>query len=146
MTSVLQTSPPSAPPGSMPVTVRQTPLTAIESPRATPSSTRAARMRRTAEPARSSRTQRVPTSSTIPVNTSTPSMCVLSTPSVPGGAQSDLHVPAHPDDIDDRQGERVGDGADSQVTHEGGPGTEERRCEVHHHLVHEPGPEEGRGQ
>src|SRR3954466_8073787 len=140
ITSVLHT------PSSTAVTVRHTPLTAMESPRATSCSTRSARICSTAESDWSSRTTRVPTSSTIPVNTSTPSVRVLVPPSVPGGPQTDLYVPAQGGDIDDREGQRIGDRADSQVTHQGGAGTEELRREVDQHLVDEARPEESGGE
>src|SRR3954470_10540144 len=151
ITSVVQTPAPSAPSGSTPVTVRQTPFTAMESPSATPSSTRWARIRSTAArsppgPPHSSRTTRVPTSSTMPVNTSTPSVRVLEPPSVPGGPQPDLHVPAHRDEIDDPEGQRTGDRADSQVPHEGGAGAQQGGCEVHDRLVDQTGAQEGRGE
>src|SRR5829696_6880496 len=145
MTSVLQTS------WSTPVTVRQTPFTAIESPRPTSSSTLRARICSraavTCPPARwSSRTTTVPTSSTIPVNTSTPSVRGLPPPSVPGGPQAQLHVPAQGGDVDDREGQRVGDRADSQVSHQGGTTAQQGGCQMHHGLVHEAVAEERRGQ
>src|SRR4051812_17813633 len=145
MTSVDQT------PSVTSVTVRQTPFTAIESPRATSCRTRSARIPSTAAVAwppanRSSRTTRVPTSSTIPVNTSTPSVRLLVPPSVPGGPEADLHVPAQAGDVDDREGQRVGDRADSQVPHQRGTGAEKPGRQVHQCLVDETCPEEGGSQ
>src|SRR3954451_12715581 len=144
ITSVLHT-PPSGP-GSTPVTVRHTPLTEIESPRATPSSAFRARMRSTALSAPSSRTTRVPSSSTMPVNTSAPSAGRPWPPSVPGGPQPDLHIPAQAGDIDDLQVQRSGDRGDSQVPHQGGAGAQQLGCDVHHGLVDQAGGEERGGQ
>src|SRR3954468_586625 len=140
MTSVLQT------PSVTSVTVRQTPLTAIESPSATSCRTRSARIRSTAASDWSSRTTRVPTSSTMPVNTSTPSVRGLLPTSVPGRAQPDRHVPAQEGDVDDREVQRVADPANSQVADQGGPRTEQLGCEMDHDLVHQPLAEESRGQ
>src|SRR3954470_14608573 len=140
ITSVLHT------PSSTAVTVRHTPLTAMESPRATSCSTRSARICSTAESDWSSRTTSVPTSSTIPVNTSTPSVRALVPPSVTGGAQTDLHVPAQGGDLDDREGQRVRDRADSQVSYQRGAVAQQFRCEMGHDLVHEPVAQEGGGE
>src|SRR3954465_4523015 len=140
MTSVLQT------PSSTPVTVRQTPLTAMESPRATSWSTRSARMCSTAASDWSSRTTRGPTSSPIPVNTSAPPLPGLLPHSVPGGAQPDRHVPAQEGDVGDREGQRAVDAVNSQVADQGGPGTEQRGCEMDHDLVDQPGAQESGGQ
>src|SRR4051794_11512074 len=140
MTSVLQT------PSATSVTVRQTPLTAMESPRATSCSTRSARIRSTAASDWSSRTTRVPTSSTIPVNTSTPPVRGLLPTSVPGGAQPDRHVPAQESDVGDREGQRAVDPVNSQVADQGGPGTEQLGCEMDHDLVDQPRAQESGGQ
>src|SRR3954449_6665364 len=135
MTSVLQT------PSVTSVTVRQTPLTAIESPRATSCRTRSARIRSTAASDWSSRTKSVPTSSTIPVNTSTPSVRGLLPTSVPGRAEPDRHVPAQEGDVADREGQRAVDPLNSQVADQGRPGPEELGCEMDHDLVDQPFPE-----
>ena len=103
MTSVLQT------PSCTEVTVRQTPLTEMESPRATSWSTLCARISIRAASVCSSRTTSVPTSSTMPVNTSAPFPDGLSGPSVPGGPQPELHVPTHGEDLDGLEGQRIGD-------------------------------------
>src|SRR3954447_8002572 len=147
ITSVLQVSPPSSVRTS--VTVRQTPLTEIESPSATSSRTFRARISRRAASDWSSRTSRVPTSSTIPVNTSRPlsGHAVRRTPpSVPGGLETDLKVPAQKGDVADLQLQRVGDRRDSQVAHQGGAGAQQLRCEMHHDLVDQPVAEERGGQ
>src|SRR6476661_9330885 len=140
MTSVLQT------PSVTLVTVRQTPFTAIESPRATSCSTRSARICSTAASEESSRTTRVPTSSTMPVNTSTPSVRGLLPTSVPGRAQPDGHVPAQEGDVGDREVQRVADPVNSQVADQGGAGPEQLGCEMDHGLVDEARTEEGRGE
>src|SRR3954468_4044656 len=140
MTSVLQT------PSVTSVTVRQTPLTAIESPRATSCRTRSARICSTAASDWSSRTTRVPTSSTIPVNTSTPSVRGLLPTSVPGRAQPDRHVPAQEGDVDDRELQRLADPANSQVADQGRSGAEQLGCEMDHCLVDEASTEERGGQ
>src|SRR3954466_7635433 len=140
MTSVLQT------PSSTAVTVRHTPLTAMESPRATSCNTRSARMCSTAASDWSSRTTRVPTSSTIPVNTSTPPVRGLLPTSVPGRAQPDRHVPAQEGDVGDREGQRTVDPVNSQVADQGGPRTEQLGCEMDHDLVDQPRTQERSGQ
>src|SRR4028118_1694427 len=144
ITSVDQTD--ASPSGSTPVTVRQTPLTEMESPRDTSCRTRRARMRSTAASDESSRAARVPTSSTIPVNTSAPLLVPRSLPSVPGGPQADLHVPAQQGDVAHLQRQRRADRADSQVPHQGGAGAEQLRCQVDDGLVDEPGAQERGGQ
>src|SRR3954447_18183106 len=145
ITSVLQVPPPSS--GRTSVTVRQTPLTEIESPSATSSRTVRARISRRAASDCSSRTSRVPTSSTIPVNTSLPPVGALRVPtSVPGGPQPELHVPAQQGDVDDVEGQRVGQGGDSQVSHQRGTGAEQGGCEMDHDLVDEAVAEERGGQ
>src|SRR3954470_5627542 len=140
ITSVLQT------PSSTAVTVRHTPLTAMESPRATSCRTRSARICSTAASDWSSRTTRVPTSSTIPVNTSTPSVRGLLPTSVPGRAQPDRHVPAQEGDVDDRELQRLADCLNSQVADQGRSGAEQLGCEMDHCLVDEPLAEERRCQ
>src|SRR3954463_10174085 len=145
MTSVVHTPLPSASVVT-PVTVRHTPLTAIESPRDTPSRARRARMCSTALSGPSSRAARVPTSSTMPVNTSAPSSGPVRAPSVPGRPQPDLHVPAQAGDVDDLQVQRGADRRDSQVAHHVGAGAQQGRRQVHDRLVDQTGGEEGRGQ
>src|SRR4051812_4611115 len=140
MTSVLQT------PSETSVTVRQTPFTAMESPRATSSSTRCARIRRTAESDWSSRTTTVPTSSTMPVNTSAPPVRDLYVSSVPVRPQPHLHVSAQRGDVDDREVQRIADRTNSQVADQGRAGTQQFRCEMDHGLVDQPGSEERGGQ
>src|SRR3954468_16056119 len=144
ITSVLQVSPPSSVRTS--VTVRQTPLTEIESPSATSSRTFRARISRRAASDWSSRTSRVPTSSTIPVNTSLPPVGSCAATSVPGGLETNVNVPAQQPDVADRQLQRVADRGDSQVRHQRRTRTEELRCEMHHDLVDQPVAEEGGGQ
>src|SRR4051794_17400508 len=144
ITSVLQVLPPSSVRTS--VTVRQTPLTEIESPSATSSRTFRARISRRAASDWSSRTSRVPTSSTIPVNTSLPPVGSCAATSVPGGLETNLNVPAQQPDVGDPQLQRLADRGDSQVSHQGGTRTEQLRCEMHHDLVDQSVAEERRGQ
>src|SRR3954470_11513702 len=145
MTSVLQT------PSDTPVTVRQTPLTAMESPSATSSSTRCARIFRTAATACPpaiccSRTTTVPTSSTMPVNTSAPPVRGLYVSSVPVRPQPHLQVPAQRGDVDDREGQRVADRTNSQVADQGRTGAQQLRGEMDHDLVDQAFSQERGGQ
>src|SRR3954447_11118627 len=128
------------------VTVRQTPLTEIESPSATSSRTFRARISRRAASDWSSRTSRVPTSSTIPVKTSIPPMSCCVATGVPGRLETDLNIPAQKGDVADHQVQRVGDRGDSQVTDQRGTGAQQLGCEMHHDLVDEPLAEERGGQ
>ena len=77
----------------------------------------------------SSRTTSVPTSSTMPVNTSTPSVRVTAAHQCAGSGRSRIGTsPPRRVTSAIAEGQRVGDRGDSQVAHQGGPGAEQLRA------------------
>src|SRR3954453_20334179 len=120
------------------VTVRQQPLTAMESPRPASSSTVVARMLTRIASPWSSTAATVPSSSTIPVNMSGSFWC-----------EREAHVgrvALQHRDVGDAGTERIRDGGDSEVGDGRAAGAEQHRRDVRDDLVDEAVAEERRGE
>src|SRR3954470_12672968 len=147
------------PVSSWSVTVRQTPLTAMEAPWVASLTTSGPSMRSTAESAPCSIAATVPSSSTIPVNmTISSGCCVLSGLSgralvrARGGrgrlGRDGVDADVSPDDqrIDELESQRAGDRLDAEVVDGGAPGAEEHGGDVRVDVVDQTGTQKGRGE
>src|SRR6476661_1118212 len=137
--------------GSCSVTVRHTPLTAMEAPCVASETTSGPSMRSTAEAGPCSMPATVPSSSTIPVNMTVSSgLCrqarVGGGGVVAAGDGVDADVLPHDGDVDETQPSGVRDGPDAEVGDRGAAGAQQRGRDVRVDVVDEPGSDERGGQ